>query len=304
MSVSWRDYATGQTRDMPQRELDNLLSPSRLVDSLDDELALYARDSERARADAAAHGRLHEGLRYGDQSDEKIDLLTPAGDGPYPLLVYVHGGFWQQLSRRDSAFAASGIVAQGGAYAAVGYTLAPRATLADIVEQVRRAVAWLWHHAGDYGLDPARIVVAGSSAGAHLAAMIALADWSTHAVPDNVIAGACLISGVYDLDAVRHSYVNAPLGLTDAQVADLSPLRLSSFEPSCRTVLVCGERETEEFKRESRHYAAHLGAAVTYLEIAGRQHFDLPGDLGRPTSYLGHATRDLLGLGAQLRRNG
>ena len=302
MSLTWHDHATDASRSMSQTDLDAQLSPSRLVESLDDELALYASRSAQARAAAAGYDGLHEGLSYGAHADEKIDLLLPDSDGLVPLMIYVHGGFWQQLSRRESVFAAQGIVARGGAFAAVGYTLAPHASLDDIVLQVRQAVAWLVQNATTFGLDRARIVVSGSSAGAHLAALLLLTDWREFALPQPVIAGACLVSGVYDLAAVRESYVNEPLMLDQAQVARLSPLRqISAGEAycGCPLALVYGDNETAEFKRESQCLARQLtasGSPVNALQIAGRHHFDVIADLDNAATYLGNTAMHLLGL--------
>jgi len=298
VNLTWDDFATGEPRSMTRDELDRELSPSRLVASIDDELARYAALSETAREEARAAGHLREGLRYGDAPDEQIDLFRPAAQAPAPLLIYIHGGFWQMLSRRDSAFAAPGVVAAGGALAVVGYTLAPKATLHEIVEQVRAAVAWLYREAAALGLDRDRFVIAGSSAGAHLAAMALATDWSARALPAQVIRSACLVSGVYDLAAVRESYVNEPLQLSHDHVASLSPLRLKPSH-ACPTTIVFGDNETDEFKRESRLFVAHLqahGHNVALQEIARRHHFDVILDLDKSDTLLGHSTLSHMGL--------
>lgn len=296
MSVSWTDFATGQTRSMTRDALDRELSPSHLVESIDDELARYATLSETARAKARAGDYLIEGLRYGDAPDQQIDLFV--ADKPAPVLIYLHGGFWQMLSRRDSAFAAPGIVAAGGALAVVGYTLAPAATLGRIVDQVRAAVSCLYHEADELGLDRDRFVLAGSSAGAHLAAMVLATDWPKLGLPSDVIRGACLVSGVYDLAAVQASYVNEPLRLGDDDVAGLSPLRLAPNH-TCPVTIVYGDNETDEFKRESRLYVERLkahGHHVAVQQIAHRQHFDVILDLDKADTLLGHSALALLGL--------
>lgn len=298
MNVSWQDRQTGELREFAQEDLDAALSPSRFVASLDDELEVYAQRSEAARKTARAQGRLHEALAYDEHEAAKLDLFVPENAHAAPLLVYIHGGFWQQLGREDSSFAAPGITEHGGALAAVGYTLAPKATLGEIVDEMRTALAWLYRHGPDYGLDRTRIVVAGSSAGAHLAAMLMLTDWVALELPEQIIAGAVLVSGVYDLSAVARSYVNEPLGLTPADNQMLSPRRQVPRH-TCPVRLVFSANEPEEFKRESRCYAEllrHHGQRATVREIAGRHHFDVILDLSDPDTYLGRTTMTMMGL--------
>ena len=293
----WTDAISGESRQLSRETLDAELSPSRFVDCLDDELAEYARRSKSARAIAARQGVLQEALRYGSAPDAVLDLLRPASTALVPALIYVHGGFWQQLSRRESAFAAEGFLARGAAFVAVGYTLAPAARLGDIVCQVRAAVAWLRANAVTLGLDPERFVIAGSSAGAHLAAMMLMGG--DNALPGDALCGACLASGVYDLAAVRRSYVNEAVGIDDLEEAALSPSRLTpAAHPP--VALVFGEHEPDEFKRESRLFALAMrgrGWAIEAFEVAGRHHFDVIADLDRPDTYLGHAALSMLKLG-------
>ena len=187
-----------------------------------------------------------------------------------PVLVFFHGGYWQELSKEDSAFAAPQCLAHGIAYAAVGYTLAPAATLSDIVAECRAAIGWLGRFGDTMGIDAGRLIVAGSSAGAHLAAMTALSTSSGAPVK-----GAVLVSGIYDLEPLIGTSIDAALGLDLETAARNSPLRqpLKGFPPS----LVCwGENETDQFKRQSRAFAHALRDAATdcvEFESAGRNHF-------------------------------
>ncbi len=239
-------------------------------------LRAYAERSEAAR-------RSHppKTIRYGKTERQTIDLFVPAGVARPPVLVFFHGGYWQELSKRDSAFAAPGCLAQGIAYAAVDYTLAPAATLSEIVEECRVAVASL------ASLGP--LVLAGSSAGAHLAAMAVLAA-------NEQVRGAVLVSGIYELAPLIGTSINAALGLDEAEAARNSPLRaaLKGFPPS----LVCwGANETGQFKQQSGAFAAALRAAgsdCTMFECAGSNHFDVILDLTDPATELGRRTLDLL----------
>lgn len=113
-------------------------------------------------------------VRYGDKAANTLDLFHTGASSAVPLVIFIHGGYWQALSKQDSAFPASGFLDQGIAYAALDYTLAPNATLDDIVAECVGAVTFLFENATALGIDPKRISLCGSSAGAHLAAMVCL----------------------------------------------------------------------------------------------------------------------------------
>ncbi|MFE1321092.1 alpha/beta hydrolase [Kitasatospora phosalacinea] len=275
-------------RGFDQQELDREYSPSTRAADFDAELAAYAAESRRALRELPGHRE----LRYGPEEPELLDFFPAARTGA-PLHVFVHGGFWQELGKEDSAFPALDLVPQGTAFAAVGYGLAPRWTVERIVEQTTSAVRWLVDHAAELGADPERIVLSGSSAGAHLAAT-ALLDGRLR----GRIRGAVLLSGVYDLEPVALSYVNQPLGLDPARAAALSPLRagaaaLAALPP---VVLALGEHETDEFGRQQAEFARALreaGVPVHELLVGGRNHFDLVFDLGRTETVLGAAVEAL-----------
>lgn len=236
-------------------------------------LRAYAERSEAAR-------RAHppKTVRYGPGERQTIDLFVPRDVVRPPVLVFFHGGYWQELSKGESAFAALQCLARGIAYAAVDYTLAPSATLPAIVDECQAAVASL------ESLGP--LVVAGSSAGAHLAAMVATER----------LKGAALVSGIYELAPLIGTSINAALGLDVAEAMRNSPLRrpLQGFPPS---VVCWGDNETDQFKRQSRAFATALhaaGARCSVFECPGRNHFDVILDLADSTTELGRRTLDLL----------
>ena len=255
--------------------------PSSMVASLADEIRAYVDGSAAARA--ALPFETHA---YGDDPDELVDVV-PARDPGSPLHIYIHGGYWQALSKDDSSFMAPALAAQGIAFATVDYTLAPKAPLGRIVDQCVQAVAWCREHASDLNADPDRVVISGSSAGAHLAAMVLTRLGG--------LAGAALLSGVYDLAPIGHTSVDAALGLSDDDIRALSPIDLAPLAPTPLIVAV-GEIETAEFHRQSAALAgvwhAH-GCPVEELLVTGRHHFDLPNDLGDRATPLGTAVARL-----------
>ncbi|TMR88276.1 alpha/beta hydrolase [Nonomuraea basaltis] len=284
-------------RNYDQEQLDAQYSPSSLVGDIQPFLDDYAERSRLARDELA--GTTHRDLRFGQGPDDRLDVYGPSGTDAEsrPALFFVHGGYWQELSKEDSAFPAPAVVGAGALYATPEYTLAPRASLSEIVDQVRSAFAWLWHHAAEYRIDPERIVVSGSSAGAHLAAMLLATPWRQWGLPAAPIAGAVLLGGIYDLTPVQRTYVNEVVGIDPGEARDCSPMFLSGAR--CPVVIAWGEHETDEFKRQSSTFAAHLrgrGCQVTAFEQPGRNHFDSPTELAMPSTRIHAETRRLLGL--------
>jgi len=273
-------------------ERERQYSPSSCVAAIEPFIEAYIARSR----DAERQFRCRKNLPWGERPDEIFDYF-PAASAHAPLLVYFHGGYWQEHSKDESLFAAPDCVANGIAYAAIDYTLAPRATLGTIVEQCRRAIASLHRQAAALGFDARRIYVAGNSAGAHLAAMLLVTGWqAAYGLADDAVAGAVLLSGIYDLEPLMGTYIDAALHLTDADVAELSPLRLKMGRP-VRTIVAWGENETDEFKRQSREFAPALagsGFPVSAFELAGTNHFDIVFAMVNRESVLGEAVIELI----------
>lgn len=174
------------------------------------------------------------------------------------------------------------MVENGIAVAVVEYTLAPAATLDQIVDQIRRAIAGIYRQAGAHGVDPDRLWVCGSSAGAQLGAMALLTDWpGQFTLPANLIKGAVLVSGLFDLEPVRLCLPNTWLNLDSDAAKRNSPLGKMLHE-GVQIIVSWGEYETNEFKRQSITFARSLeaqGVTVSATETAGRNHFDVVVDL-------------------------
>lgn len=257
----------------------------------------WARDSAAVRA--ALPCRLD--LSYGDTAAETLDLFPAAGGGAAPLLAFIHGGYWQGLDKGDFSYLAPAFVEAGIAFASLNYVLAPAGGIGTMIEQVRRALAWLHREAGMLGIDPERIVVAGHSAGGHLAAMALSTDWPAFAsdLPAGLLAGGCAISGVYDLEPIRLSYHNKVLNIAAEQTRPWSPLYcLPHHAPPL--LLAVGSEETGEFLRQQAAYAAAWAACgLPCREVAmiGLHHFTAVDALGDRRHGLYEAVRDLLVAG-------
>ncbi len=243
-------------RGFDQATLDREYTPSSCVESLEPFLREYAGRSAAAREKLAWRS-----VAYGLTEAETVDFF-PAPAPMAPLHIFIHGGYWRQLSKRESSFAAEQFVAAGAAFAAVDYALAPGVTLDEIVRQVRSAVAFLYAEADALGVDRERIYVSGSSAGGHLT-------------------------------PVRLSLVNGWMNLDEAAAWRNSPQRLAPH-PGTSVIVAVGDIETGEFKRQSADYAAMCRAAGLACEdfvVPARNHFDVVFDLGDASTMLGAAVR-------------
>ena len=200
--------------------------------------------------------RRHAGLfdlAYGEASGERLDFF-PAARAGAPLLIFIHGGWWRSLDKSDFSFIAPAFLNAGMNVALTNYTLAPRASIAEIVCQQLRAVAWLYRHTEQYEIDPHRIVIAGHSAGAHLAAMMMAAHWQVYDsdFPADLIKAGILLSGLYDLSPLVHTpFVNADLKLRPEDADKVSPAWIS-LPRKLPFITAVGGQESDEFQRQTR----------------------------------------------------
>ncbi|MFI6520709.1 alpha/beta hydrolase [Spirillospora sp. NPDC050679] len=255
---------------------------------------LFARHMERYRAEsdrAVAGLPGSPGVVYDEASGEKLDVWG-TGDGLRPVFVFVHGGYWMALSRHESAFMARMLHGQGVATVVPDYTLAPAATLEEIVRQVRASIAWVWRHGREHGLDPDRIVVGGSSAGGHLTGMTMVGGWQEElGLPADAVKAAMPFSGLFDLRPITRVYVNDTVGLDLPRAAALSPLLLPG-ERRFPAVIAAAEHDGAGFLEQTRRFRAHWGPGEPMI-VPDRDHFDVVLDLNDPGSAV---SRALLGL--------
>ena len=162
-------------------------------------------------------------LAYGPTPRQAIDLFLPPDATAAPILVFIHGGYWQSRDRKDFSFVAGPWLERGVAVALLGYDLAPAVRMDAIVAQVRAGLAWLYRQAPAHGCDPTRLHVAGHSAGGHLAAITLMTDWPGFGLPEDMIKGVCAISGVFDLEPIRLCYLNEVVGLDEDEGAPQQP---------------------------------------------------------------------------------
>jgi arylformamidase len=258
-------------------------------------LSYFAR-YEAASGALRAHRRGRLDLAYGATPRQAIDLFLPETDAA-PLLVFIHGGYWQSRDRKDFSFVAAPWLERGAAVALIGYDLAPAVRMDAIVDQVRAGLAWLHREAPSHGCDPSRLFVAGHSAGGHLAAMALATDWPAFGLPADAIKGVCAISGVFDLEPIRLCYLNEVVGLDEAAAKRNSPIGLP-LHGRCPVVVAVGELETRAFHDQSRAYAARLereGWPCELLVQEGVDHFGIVMSLAESDAPIVRAIADQMG---------
>lgn len=230
------------------------------------------------------HGS-HLGLKYGERPDECIDIFTPSDKGKAPFVAFYHGGWWKANNRVSRAFLATEYLKRGFGFVSIGYPLAPEHTIQTITESAQNALSWLYRDAGRYGLDNSKIVLAGNSAGGHLAAIVGAESGLAKAdVPANSIVGIVSLSGLYDLGPLVGTFVEEWMQLDQAAVESCSPIR--HLPPKSTSVFIAaGETEPDGFGEQMNVYATALraaGHAVDVEQAAGHSHFSIIGELGRP----------------------
>ncbi len=257
-------------------------------------LARWAEASALARQ--GLPGRLD--LAYGSGPAERLDVF-PAEQPGAPVLVFIHGGYWRALDKSDHSFIAPALVRAGATVVVPNYSLCPAVGIEQIALEMSRALAWTWRHAHEHGGDPSRIVVVGHSAGAHLAAMLLTCRWKDVGadLPPRLVTAALGISGVYDLEPLRHApFVQADLRLTPAAVRRLSP----AFFPRPRGPFdaVVGGNESDEFIRQTQLLRDQWGPSTVPVceTIVGKNHFDVLHDLVDPKARLHTLALRRLGL--------
>ena len=217
-----------------------------------------------------------------------------------PINVFIHGGAWRQREAKDYAFLAEMFVNAGAHFIALDFVGVEntRGDLLPMADQVRRAVAWVYQNAKSFGGDPERIYVTSQSSGAHLGGNVVTTDWSKYGVPANVVKGALLCSGMYDLKPVRLSKRSEYVAFTDQVEEELSSIRHLD-RLNCPVIVAYGTYETPEFQRQNREFADAVkkaGKPATLLVGEGYNHFEMTEMIGNPLSLIGSAVLEQMKL--------
>jgi arylformamidase len=218
-------------------------------------------------------------ISYGPHPREVLDfyrVLNSKG-----TLIYIHGGYWRMLSKVETSWVADGFVEQGVSVALINYPLCPEVSLADIRGSIIRAFVHLYKNVMNEE-ERINIVVAGHSAGGHLAALHLATDWTAHGLPENPIAGVIAISGIYDVAPLIHTTMNADIGITK-ESAFAANLMASDIKSQAHIVFCVGSDEPSEFHRQAAEQAkAWESLHLKILSLPHSNHFTVVNSLADP----------------------
>ncbi len=282
--------------DLDQQELDDAYDQSKYAPNLAQIVKRYATNSDAVRARLGAPKR----LAYGTTPIEGADLY-PSKRPNAPVHVFIHGGAWRTGSARTYAFQAEAFVHAGAHFVTLDFQDVTQTggDLMPMADQVRRAVAWIYKNAASFGGDPNRVYVSGHSSGGHLGGVVLVTDWEKDfGLPKDVVKGAVLCSGMYDLKPARLSARSSYVKFTDAMEHALSAQRHLD-KLNTPLILAYGTLETPEFQRQTRDFAAAVQAAgkpVQVLVADGYNHFEIIETIANPHGLLGRAALEQMKL--------
>jgi len=282
--------------DMDQAALDDAYNQSVYAPNMDAVQAQQAAMNRLARARLAPPVR----YRYGAAAIEGIDVYR-CTSAHAPIFTFIHGGTWRTGEAADYAYIAEPFVRAGAHAAIVDFSPVEEAEagLTTVVDQVRRAVGWLYQNAARFDGDATQLYVAGHSSGGHLAGTVLTTNWRVdYALPPDVVRAGLCISGMFDLEPVRLSWRNRYLHLDDSAVAALSPQRHLAHL-NAPLIVAYGTHETPEFQRQSRDFAQAVRAVGKPVELVvgeSLNHFEIRGTLANPYGVAGFAALHQMGL--------
>jgi arylformamidase len=282
--------------DMDQKELDDAYDQAVWAPNREHIAERRRLASERTIARIGAPER----AAYGPTEIEKLDIYKTKRANA-PVMIFIHGGAWKGGTARDSAYMAEMYLAAGAHFVIPDFVWVQNAggSLMTMADQVRRAVAWVYKNAVSFGGDPNRLYVSGHSSGGHLGGCVVITDWQKDfGLPADIVKGAVLISGMYDLKAVRLSKRSKYVNLDDATEEALSAQRHID-KINMPLVVAHGTLETPEFQRQSREFAAAVKAAgkpVEFFVGEGFNHFEIQETMANPFGLVGRAALIMMGL--------
>lgn len=279
-------------RDYTQRELDDAYSDAKWAPNMQELLARQKAAGIRIRS-------LHppRTASYGAGIAEKLDIFVPRSmTTRRQAMIFLHGGNWRFGSQESVSCMAPTFIGHGAIFIAPEFDSIPRNTLAGMVSQCRRAIAWVGAHADELGVDGGRIYVGGHSAGGHLATMMLTTDWRHSGMSADILKGGLVLSGLCDLEPAALAAGNRHLKLSSQERIDLSPVH--KLRDVRYPVLVAwGSGDSPEFRRLGSVMADHLRAAGrlagTY-SLDDVNHFEILDVLGSGQSHLAAATLALM----------
>ena len=257
------------THAMSREELDRAYNNSLAVADSAQIIQAWGVASQAIRTKNSAHND----LPYESGHTASFDFFS-AGPNT-PIVAFIHGGFWQNRAKSDFTFLVPALISSGISVAMLGYRLAPIAKMNEIIQDVRSGIrAVIAYVTKQQGQCP-DIWLTGWSAGGHLAVMT---------LDEPGVKGVTAISGIYDLEPMRHCYINDKLALDEKMSKDFSPMLLPQTSGKIVDLFV-GGAELGEMQRQTTDFAAYRikCAAPGALNIIPElNHYTILDELGQP----------------------
>ncbi|XP_071111598.1 kynurenine formamidase-like [Haliotis cracherodii] len=288
---------------IPEKELDYHYSPSRWSHRYGPDEVIDAHIKSVTEGSKVAHWCLDcdSDIPYGTGKKQKLDIFNAknAKRNGLPILVYIHGGYWQNLSLEMSGFMAPPLCKAGATVISVGYDLAPEASMDRIVSEIKQAMRYILRYAKEH--QSRGIYLCGHSAGGHLASMVLACEFAEDdAFDSEMIKGAALVSGVYDLRPLTKTYVNDPLKLNEEDAWRFSPANfvseIAGLSQQRDILIAVAEYDPPEFRRQSADMEKDLSSRkvkTRYMDISDTDHFDVIEKLQKDSYSL---TKEILRL--------
>jgi arylformamidase len=238
-------------------------------------------------------------VKFGEGETDLLDIYIAEGDGPRPIHVFFHGGYWKSNTKNDFGFVAKPFVPHGLTTIVVEYPLIPSVRMGKLIDRCCASMEWAWRNAESFGGDKNNITISGHSAGGHITAMMMQTDWPSYGdgLPKDLVKGGCSISGVSDLDPVRLSFQNDELQFSPEEAAEFSTLFMDPKHPG-PLLVVAGGIEGPEFIRQTTELAnawSAKGMDAKGWIMEGKHHFTTINQYLDPESELSRAVRGLTG---------
>jgi arylformamidase len=281
--------------DMDQQELDDAYDQAVYAPNRDLVRARRVANNKIARARLGAPDR----RAYGPTEIEQVDIYKTKAPNA-PMMMYIHGGAWKGGRSEQVAYMAEPFIHNGVHFIAIDFNncLEVGGSLFPMIDQVRRAIAWVYQNAKSFGGDPQRLYVTGHSSGGHLAGCVAITDWEKMGLPRDTVKGILCASGMYDLKAPRLSKRSQYVAFTDEMEHELSPQRHLD-KINAPIIITYGSLETPEFQRQGRDFHAALvkaGKPVKLYVGEAYNHFETQETMHSPWGLMGRAAFELMGM--------
>jgi arylformamidase len=251
----------------------------------------YRALREPANQQATLELTAHRDLAYGSHKQRNLDIYPGDGDGPRPVHVYFHGGYWRAQDKANYAFIAGMLVRHGITAVIMNYELCPDSTLDQVADSALAGVEWVCRNIAQYGGDPQAISLSGHSAGAHLVAEILAADWPARGIDPACFVGAVAVSGIYDPAPAVQTSVNEQLKLTPETIANRN-VEVRPPLVQCPVAVMVGGNEPWQWIDQSFRYSHHLHRHGNQPEVhvlPNYNHFDILMQFMQPESPIGSA---------------